>query len=185
MLARVRWLPSAKDRTAHLLTRAQRGHRPACVAPCCSFLLSSVAEGVIHTDFEKGFICAEVMTFEDLKELGDEEAVKKAGKLRQQGKKYVVQDADVIFFKVSTRLSGLCVRRSFEIRMMTLILNNELFRVFSQGSLLMSFILGLTVPLSLLIAIEHDVAHYYDCMLHHHRCKNEVVLSICRLLLNK
>ena len=40
------------------------------------------------------------MTFEDLKELGDEEAVKKAGKLRQQGKKYVVQDADVIFFKV-------------------------------------------------------------------------------------
>lgn len=57
--------------------------------------------GVIHTDFEKGFICAEVMTFEDLKELGDEEAVKKAGKLRQQGKKYVVQDADVIFFKVS------------------------------------------------------------------------------------
>lgn len=42
----------------------------------------------------------QVMTFEDLKELGDEEAVKKAGKLRQQGKKYVVQDADVIFFKV-------------------------------------------------------------------------------------
>lgn len=40
------------------------------------------------------------MTFEDLKELGDEEAVKKAGKLRQQGKRYVVQDADVIFFKV-------------------------------------------------------------------------------------
>lgn len=40
------------------------------------------------------------MTFEDLKELGDEEAVKKAGKLRQQGKKYVVQDADVIYFKV-------------------------------------------------------------------------------------
>lgn len=67
----------------------------------------SVAAGVIHTDFEKGFICAEVMTFEDLKELGDEEAVKKAGKLRQQGKKYVVQDADVIFFKVRA-----CVRAS-------------------------------------------------------------------------
>ncbi|CAB1113913.1 unnamed protein product [Ectocarpus sp. CCAP 1310/34] len=61
--------------------------------------LAPQAAGVIHTDFEKGFICAEVMTFEDLKELGDEEAVKKAGKLRQQGKKYVVQDADVIFFK--------------------------------------------------------------------------------------
>lgn len=46
------------------------------------------------------FSLNKVMTFEDLKELGDEEAVKKAGKLRQQGKKYVVQDADVIFFKV-------------------------------------------------------------------------------------
>lgn len=47
----------------------------------------------------------QVMTFEDLKELGDEEAVKKAGKLRQQGKKYVVQDADVIFFKVGLKRS--------------------------------------------------------------------------------
>lgn len=47
-------------------------------------------------------IFIKVMTFEDLKELGDEEAVKKAGKLRQQGKKYVVQDADVIFFKVTS-----------------------------------------------------------------------------------
>lgn len=44
------------------------------------------------------------MTFEDLKELGDEESVKKAGKLRQQGKKYVVQDADVIYFKVRWRV---------------------------------------------------------------------------------
>ncbi|CAM9272391.1 unnamed protein product [Chrysoparadoxa australica] len=61
--------------------------------------LAPQAAGVIHTDFEKGFICAEVMTYDDLKELGDEEAVKKAGKYRQQGKKYVVQDADVIFFK--------------------------------------------------------------------------------------
>jgi obg-like ATPase 1 len=58
------------------------------------------AAGVIHTDFERGFICAEVMTYDDLKELGDEEAVKKAGKYRQQGKKYVVNDGDVIFFKV-------------------------------------------------------------------------------------
>lgn len=64
---------------------------------------------MIHTDFEKGFICAEVMTFEDLKELGDEEAVKKAGKLRQQGKKYVVQDADVIFFKVRRRETLSCL----------------------------------------------------------------------------
>uniref|UniRef100_M4B748 OBG-type G domain-containing protein n=1 Tax=Hyaloperonospora arabidopsidis (strain Emoy2) TaxID=559515 RepID=M4B748_HYAAE len=45
------------------------------------------AAGVIHTDFEKGFIMAEVQAFTDLKELGTEEAVKKAGKLKQQGKK--------------------------------------------------------------------------------------------------
>lgn len=51
------------------------------------------------------------MTFEDLKELGDEEAVKKAGKLRQQGKKYVVQDADVIFFKVRGDEGAAAVRR--------------------------------------------------------------------------
>mmetsp|Transcript_20216 Transcript_20216/g.26714 ORF Transcript_20216/g.26714 Transcript_20216/m.26714 type:complete len:396 (+) Transcript_20216:80-1267(+) len=61
--------------------------------------LAPQAAGVIHTDFERGFICAEVQSFEDLKELGSEEAVKKAGKLRQQGKKYVVQDGDIIFFK--------------------------------------------------------------------------------------
>lgn len=62
---------------------------------CCFFLSSPI--------FSPGFsifFLSQVMTFEDLKELGDEEAVKKAGKLRQQGKKYVVQDADVIFFKV-------------------------------------------------------------------------------------
>jgi obg-like ATPase 1 len=57
------------------------------------------AAGVIHTDFERGFICAEVMSFDDLKELGSEEEVKKAGRLRQQGKKYIVQDGDVLHFK--------------------------------------------------------------------------------------
>jgi len=61
--------------------------------------LAPQAAGVIHTDFERGFIMAEVQAYEDLKELGSEEAVKKAGKLRQQGKKYVVQDGDIIFFK--------------------------------------------------------------------------------------
>ncbi|CAG7901509.1 unnamed protein product [Brassica rapa] len=57
------------------------------------------AAGAIHTDFERGFICAEVMKFEDLKELGNETAVKGAGKYRQEGKTYVVQDGDIIFFK--------------------------------------------------------------------------------------
>lgn len=57
------------------------------------------AAGAIHTDFERGFICAEVMKFEDLKELNNESAVKAAGKYRQEGKTYVVQDGDIILFK--------------------------------------------------------------------------------------
>ncbi|PAV86597.1 hypothetical protein WR25_12995 isoform E [Diploscapter pachys] len=57
------------------------------------------AAGRIHTDFEKGFIMAEIMKVADLMELGDEAKVKSAGKYRQQGKTYVVQDGDVILFK--------------------------------------------------------------------------------------
>ncbi|KAA0168498.1 hypothetical protein FNF27_00939 [Cafeteria roenbergensis] len=57
------------------------------------------AAGVIHTDFEKGFICAEVQKYSDLHELGSEAAVKSAGKLRTEGKTYVVEDADIMFFK--------------------------------------------------------------------------------------
>jgi len=60
------------------------------------------AAGKIHTDFEKGFIMAEVMNFDDFKELGSEAAVKAGGKYRQQGKTYVVQDGDIIFFKFNT-----------------------------------------------------------------------------------
>lgn len=58
------------------------------------------AAGVIHTDFERGFIMAEVMRYEDLKEAnGSEAAVKANGKYLQKGKDYVVEDGDVIFFK--------------------------------------------------------------------------------------
>jgi len=57
------------------------------------------AAGVIHTDFERGFICAEVMAFDELKEKGSESAMKAAGRYRQEGKTYEVQDGDVIFFK--------------------------------------------------------------------------------------
>ncbi|KAL5977374.1 Obg-like ATPase 1 [Asimina triloba] len=64
------------------------------------------AAGAIHSDFERGFICAEVMKFEDLKELGSEPAVKAAGKYRQEGKTYVVQDGDVIFFKFNVSGGG-------------------------------------------------------------------------------
>jgi obg-like ATPase 1 len=57
------------------------------------------AAGVIHTDFERGFICAEVMAFDELKEAGTEVAMKAKGRYRQEGKTYTVEDGDVIFFK--------------------------------------------------------------------------------------
>ncbi|XP_059468380.1 obg-like ATPase 1 [Neocloeon triangulifer] len=57
------------------------------------------AAGKIHTDFEKGFIMAEVMHFEDFKSEGTEANCKAAGKYRQQGRNYVVEDGDIIFFK--------------------------------------------------------------------------------------
>ncbi len=57
------------------------------------------AAGVIHTDFEKGFIKAEVYSFEDLVTYGSEAEIKAAGKYRIEGKEYIVQDGDVIFFK--------------------------------------------------------------------------------------
>ena len=85
------------------------------------------AAGAIHTEFERGFICAEVMKFDELKELGSEAEVKAAGKYRQQvrarrgsaaegvcggltaaaqGKTYLVEDGDICYFKVSSRASG-------------------------------------------------------------------------------
>ena len=57
------------------------------------------AAGEIHTDFEKGFIRAETIAFDDYVMLGGESAARDAGKLRQEGKEYVVQDGDVLHFK--------------------------------------------------------------------------------------
>ena len=58
-----------------------------------------VAAGVIHTDFEKGFIRAEVYSLEDLIEHKSEAGIKDAGKLRVEGKEYVVQDGDIMHFR--------------------------------------------------------------------------------------
>ena len=55
--------------------------------------------GIIHTDFEKGFIRAEVMSYEDLIELGSELKVKEAGKARLEGKDYLMQDGDICHFR--------------------------------------------------------------------------------------
>lgn len=57
------------------------------------------AAGVIHSDFEKGFIRAEVFHFDDLIRLGNEKAVKEAGMLRSEGKEYIVQDGDIMLFR--------------------------------------------------------------------------------------
>ena len=57
------------------------------------------AAGVIHTDFEKGFIRAEVTAYDDFVRLGGEAGAKEAGKLRLEGKTYVVQDGDVMHFR--------------------------------------------------------------------------------------
>ena len=57
------------------------------------------AAGEIHTDFEKGFIRAETIAYADYVELGGESAARDAGKLRQEGKEYLVQDGDVMMFK--------------------------------------------------------------------------------------
>ena len=55
--------------------------------------------GVIHTDFQRGFICAEVYKYEDIHSLGSEQAVKEAGKLKTEGKGYYPVDGDIMFFK--------------------------------------------------------------------------------------
>ncbi|WP_086735396.1 redox-regulated ATPase YchF [Erythrobacter colymbi] len=57
------------------------------------------AAGEIHSDFERGFIRAETIAYEDYIALGGEAGAKEAGKLRQEGKEYVVQDGDVLLFK--------------------------------------------------------------------------------------
>ncbi len=60
-------------------------------APACA--------GIIHTDFERGFIKAEVMSFEDIKSYRSEKGVREAGKMRLEGKDYIMQDGDICTFR--------------------------------------------------------------------------------------
>jgi GTP-binding protein YchF len=57
------------------------------------------AAGEIHTDFERGFIKAEVVSYETFADLGSDKEVRNAGKMRQEGKDYIVKDGDIILFK--------------------------------------------------------------------------------------
>jgi len=60
------------------------------------------AAGVIHSDFERGFIRAQTIAYDDFVELGGEQPAKEAGKSRDEGKEYVVKDGDVMLFKFNT-----------------------------------------------------------------------------------
>ena len=62
-------------------------------------MLAPQCAGIIHSDFERGFIKAEIYSFEDIHEFKSEVALKEAGKLRIEGKNYVMQDGDCVFFK--------------------------------------------------------------------------------------
>lgn len=55
--------------------------------------------GIIHSDFERGFIKAEIMSFSDLKQYGSEKEVKEAGRMRLEGKEYLMQDGDICYFR--------------------------------------------------------------------------------------
>ena len=57
------------------------------------------AAGIIHSDFERGFIRAVTMSYDDLMAYGSEKAVKEAGRLREEGKEYIVQDGDIMEFR--------------------------------------------------------------------------------------
>jgi hypothetical protein len=59
------------------------------------------AAGTIHTDFERGFIRAEVISYEDFVACGGEQGAKEAGKMRLEGRDYVVRDGDVIYFRTA------------------------------------------------------------------------------------
>ena len=66
-------------------------YRRGSKAPQCA--------GVIHTDFERGFIRAEIIKYDDYIHYGSESAVKEAGKLHIEGKEYVMQDGDIVVFR--------------------------------------------------------------------------------------
>ncbi|CAO3677743.1 unnamed protein product [Rhizopus stolonifer] len=65
------------------------------------------AAGVIHTDFERGFISADIMKIDELQQLGSEAAIKSAGKYLQKGKEYVMEDGDIVHFKFNGKLKNI------------------------------------------------------------------------------
>ena len=83
----------------NLLTFFTAGEKEVRAWTVKSYTTAPQAAGRIHTDFEKGFIRAEVTTFDDFVSLGGEQAAKEAGKLRLEGKNYIVKEGDVMHFR--------------------------------------------------------------------------------------
>ena len=83
-----------------LITYFTAGEPEVRAWPCIADAPAPVAAGVIHSDFEKHFIRAEVTSVDELVSAGSMEALRTAGKLRVEGKEYRVRDGDVIFFRI-------------------------------------------------------------------------------------
>ena len=83
----------------HLITYFTAGPKEARAWTIREGMVAPQAAGVIHTDFEKGFIRAETISYNDFVSLGGEQAAKEAGKMRLEGKEYVVVDGDVMHFR--------------------------------------------------------------------------------------
>jgi ribosome-binding ATPase YchF (GTP1/OBG family) len=83
----------------HLLTFFTVGPKEARAWTVHEGAKAPQAAGEIHTDFERGFIRAETIAYDDYVALGGETGARDAGKLRQEGKEYVVQDGDVMLFR--------------------------------------------------------------------------------------
>lgn len=92
-------LLTAIYRRLGLITFFTGGPVEAAARPVPAGTSAYEAAGKVHRDIQKGFIRAEVMGFDDLKELGSVEAVRKAGKYRLERKEYTVQDGDIIHFR--------------------------------------------------------------------------------------
>jgi GTP-binding protein YchF len=86
----------------HLLTYFTVGPKEARAWTITVGTKAPKAAGVIHTDFEKGFIRAETISYDDYVTLGGETPAKEAGKMRLEGKEYVVKDGDVMHFRFNT-----------------------------------------------------------------------------------
>ncbi len=83
----------------HLITYFTAGEKEVRAWTVSRGSKAPQAAGVIHTDFEKGFIRAEVIKYNDFLKYGSEAAVKEAGKMGVEGKEYVVQDGDIMHFR--------------------------------------------------------------------------------------